>query len=66
MTSAAFLDGWHSHKGGLTPNQNPYNETSQAASFSEWLSGWVERFSRHKHDKDGKEEFDFDYGDGMS
>lgn len=60
--SDAWLNGWHAHKDKIKTSENPYNERTQQASYSQWESGWCQRFSRHKHDKEDPEEFDFNYG----
>lgn len=63
MASAPYLDGWHAHKDGIGADENPYNERTQQASFSQWSAGWCLRFQRAKHDQNGQEDFDNEYGE---
>lgn len=60
--TSPYLDGWHSHKDGIASERNPFNEETQSFSYSQWQSGWCERFGRQKHNLDMKEEYDFEFG----
>lgn len=52
MKRAEYINGWFAHKNGVDAEQNPYNEKSQYASNSLWLSGWVDRFAAIKHGRE--------------
>jgi len=49
MPSAPYLDGWLTHKAGLThPSgssmpENPYDRDRQQHSYIQWVNGWVDR-----------------------
>lgn len=49
MDKEAFLNGWHANRLGIDVEKNPYDETTQSVSHSQWCSGWCARFSALKH-----------------
>jgi allantoicase len=51
-STSAYRDGWFAHKNDCRTESNPYSETLQFSSHSEWLSGWCARFAAVKHGKD--------------
>lgn len=53
--STAYIDGWNAHRLGVRVEDNPYSETTQAYSNSQWLSGWCRRFGAVKHGEDTAE-----------
>ena len=58
MPSSAYLDGWFTHKSGLTHPKlegmpdNPYDPDWQPYFNQQWMSGWCDRFSAVKHGGD--------------
>lgn len=51
--SESYRNGGHAHRLGADNDEatNPYNETTQAYSHSQWLSGWCRRYGAIKHNE---------------
>jgi len=51
VKSTEYMDGWAAHQNRRVSGENPYNEWTQARSYTRWLSGWCGRFEAVKHGK---------------
>ena len=40
-----YLNGWAAHQNKIHGSDNPYDEQTQQASFTEWENGWCARYS---------------------
>lgn len=43
MNTEAFKQGWAARGIGMGYNSNPYDETLEATSYNQWMSGWATR-----------------------
>jgi hypothetical protein len=40
-----YMNGWSAHRNLKVYDDNPYNESTQAVSHAQWVTGWTDRYN---------------------